>query len=522
MYDILFRGGLIVDGSGEKAFIGDLAVKDGIIAEIAAHIDGPAQKTIDATGLVVSPGFIDFHSHSDTTFLYDDRCQSKLYQGVTSEVAGQCGSTPFPNHPNNDNPKSAAAFFAPSMAEYIENCRKAGKGMSTNLMLLVGHGDLRTFVMGPENRAANPQELEQMRQILDRDMADGAWGLSLGLGYAPGVSSDQNELNLLGEIVARHDGLITSHMRNQSERTPEAMEEMFNIYRHCGARVHIAHFKAYDKENWGRAPEFADILHKAQADGIKASADVYPYNAAASGVTNAWPNWAIRGGSGEAVARATVGHPDYPRLLKDMGDIFATPEDGDSLYIVTTHGMMPEADGKTIRQIAQETGMTMAEAQLEVTRRTKAGADCILFGMSQDDVLHFMAQEDIVIGSDGSGFPLDPALVDGKPHPRNFGTFPRYLRMCRQHELCDLETAVHRITGRGAQLLGLKNRGLLRQGAVADITVFNPETISDQATFDEPVQPNIGIEHVVLAGRFALENGQQTDLRGGEFLLKNK
>ena len=524
VYDIILKGGTIVDGTGGPARAADLAISGGKIALIADHIDAPAAETVDVSGLAVAPGFIDSHSHSDSSCLIEGSTQSKIYQGVTTEVAGQCGHTPFPsgkgegNEPDGATEGKAGAFTAPSMEAFIQRAESENRKMSTNLILLVGHGSVRNAVIGSENRKVTASELEQMKELLDADMRAGAWGLSLGLGYAPGVSSDQDELNEMGAVVAKYDGIVTSHMRNQGVGTPQSLEEMYKIHRYSGVKVHISHYKVSGKANWGRADEFVEWIHAAQREGIKVSVDVYPYRASSSGITNSWPHWAIQGGREAAVSRTF--NEERPALLAELDKRFATPEDGDGLYVVTTHGKFPIADGKTIRQIAEDLGVSMSEAILEVTRQTGAGATCISFSMCDDDVMVMLAQDDFAIGSDGRGFSMDPAECEGKPHPRNFGTFPRFLRLARENDLCSLETAVHRMTGLPKDIMEIPDRGVLKEGYVADITVFDPKTVSDTGSFDDPIRKNTGIHHVLLGGEFALRDGEQTSLRAGRFLRK--
>lgn len=295
MYDYILRGGIVVDGTGSPAIEADVAIKDGKIAKIQRDIKEPAKEILDVTGLAVSPGFIDFHSHSDTGFLVDDRCESKIYQGITTELAGQCGSTIYPCPEDRLESlreyagESFKEFASSSFQEFLDKVTAHNKKMATNLVSLIGHGAIRVGVMGFEDRKATREELAQMQALLDRDMKAGAWGLSLGLGYSPGVSSDQEELNALGEVVAKYDGIITSHMRRQDEKTPESLEEMYEINRQTGAHVHIAHFKAAGRQNWGRAPEFVNNVADARTSGIHVTVDVYPYTAASSGITNSFP-----------------------------------------------------------------------------------------------------------------------------------------------------------------------------------------------------------------------------------------
>lgn len=525
MYQVLIKNSRIVDGTGAPSYVADLAVENGRIAKIAPEITEEAEMVIDGTGLVTAPGFIDMHSHSDTQFLLDNRGMSRIYQGVTSELAGQCGSTIYPcpeEHMDRIRQyagKSVEEYASPSFGEFLRKVRRDKKDMGTNLIPLIGHGALRCGVMGYENRKATEEELETMRQLLDADMRAGAWGLSLGLGYTPGVSSDQDELCSLGEIVSRYNGIVTSHMRYQDLRTPEALEEMYEINRRTGAHVHIAHFKASGKAAWGKAGEFAANVHAAQKAGIHVTVDCYPYTASSSGITNSFPKWSIKGGTGETV-RMLLDPERRGKLMAELEEIFKTKADGDALYVVSTGGMCPEADGKTIRELSEDLGISMAEAAAKVCVDTNAKASCIAFVMCEEDVDTMLSQNDFSIGSDGVSYSLIPEDNEGKPHPRNFGTFPRFLRLAREKKLCSLETAVRRITGLTAESIGLTDRGFLKEGMVADITVFDPETVTDKGTYENPFQKPEGICHVFMGGEPALLYGEQTEKRLGQFILR--
>lgn len=529
MQDYIFKNGKIVDGTGKAAFVGDVAVKDGIITKIAEKITDDAKEVIDITGLVISPGFIDIHSHSDTSFLKDSRCESRIYQGVTTELAGQCGSTIYPcpkdrmenmiNYAKNVEFDSDY-FASSSFAEFMEKCEKQGKTMSTNLISLIGHGALRVGVVGQEPRPMTEKELEEMAELLDADMKAGAWGVSLGLGYTPGINANQEELNTVGKVVSKYNGIITSHMRDQSVNSLKSLDEMYEIYRATGAQVHIAHLKASGKAAWGMVDKIYNDIKEAQAKGIKVTADMYPYNAASSGITNNFPKWSIVGGTQMAAKRLRDGGEEGQRIMEYLVENYQTKEDGDRLLVVTTYGKCPEADGKTVWEAAQHWGISMADAIKKITLDTDSHCVCISFAMHDDDVAYLLAKEDMVIGSDGSGMPLNPAENLGKPHPRNFGTFPRFLRLMREGNVCSIESAVSRFTGRSADILGLKDRGKLAEGMIADITVFNAETITDHNSFADPFVPCEGVEHVMMAGEFALKDKKQTDKRLGKFILK--
>jgi len=524
MFDYILKGGTVIDGTGQKAYPADVAMGEGTIAAIGSGLSCRQAKVLDATGLVVAPGFIDIHSHSDTSFLIDDRCESKLYQGVTSEVAGQCGASMFPclldrlAQLTESHDSEERAYTSTSFAQFRARVEQAGRRMGTNLLALVGHGTLRTGVLGYENRPATAAELAAMENLLERDLADGAWGLSLGLGYTPGISADLAELVALAKVVAKYNGHVPAHMRDQGDNTPQSLDEMYEINRQSGARVHIAHFKAGGKANFGRAPEFVRHVALARQSGVLVTVDVYPYTAASSGITNSFPKWAIQGGLNQTLIRLQT--EERESIHTFLSQAFSQREDGEALYVVSTNGRFPQADDKDIWQLSQELGLSMAETILTVTERTQARVICISHSMSQADVDFFLAQEDYAVGSDGRALPLDPTANKGKPHPRNFGTFPRFLRQAREQNFATLETAIHRISQLPAAIVGLTDRGVLKRGLVADLTVFCPQNISDRATYRDPFQKPVGIEHVFIGGRPALLQGWQTELRLGSFLLR--
>lgn len=415
--------------------------------------------------------------------------------------------------------KRFESFASGSFRQFLQKVEAQGKKMATNLVSLIGHGALRCGVMGYENRKATVAELDEMQNLLERDLLNGAWGLSLGLGYTPGLSSNQEELNALGHVVAKYGGIVTSHMRNQGTHTPRSLEEMYEINRKTGAHVHIAHFKVSGKTNWGRAPEFVQNVRDARQSGVNVTVDVYPYRAASSGITNSLPKWTIQGGKAMAVKR--LSGPERQQIIDHLDKSFQTQADGERLLVVGTGGHFPAADGKDIWELSHELGLSMAETIAAVTLQSNAQARCISFSMSDEDVDYMLAQEDYAIGSDGRGHSLSPSENDGKPHPRNYGTFPRFLRFAREKGFCSLETAVHRITQLPAEMIGLMDRGVLKVGMVGDLTVFDAASVADKATFADPFQKPVGIEHVFLAGQPAVLHGQQTEHRLGRFLHRN-
>ena len=530
MYDIIIKNGLIVDGLRNKPYKACIAILDGKIAKIASQIDKEAKRIIDANNLVVSPGFIDIHTHSDVSFIIDDRSESKIYQGVTTEVVGECGYTMYPAAPENiDNLRAYLRnsknidtdyYASCSFVQFLDKAKENNKKPANNWLTLIGHNALRTSVMGFEGRKATKDEIKQMVDLLDQEMKAGAWGLSLGLGYAPGIFADIEELVALGHVVAKYHGMVASHMRNQNDYIYDALDEMFEINKQTGAHVHIAHLKIGRKHNWGTSDKVLKHIRDAQQRGINVTCDMYPYEAASSGITNVLPKWTLAGGV-EKAAERFLG-PERELIMAELNEKFQEDADGDRVYIVSTKGLYPPADDKTITELAKELNITMAEAIEKVIVETKGHCSQINFAMHENDVKNFISEIDIAIGSDGSGMPLDPKLVDGKPHPRNFGTFPRFLKMAREHKLMSLEDAVYKMTALSACLMGIEDRGVLKEGYLADITVFDKDKVSDTATYRQPFAKPIGIDYVIVNGEIAVDNGEQTKSRNGQFIIKNQ
>lgn len=524
MVDIIIRDGCIVDGSGKPGFQADIAVQDGRIISIGNLADQTGRTELDASGLVVAPGFIDAHAHSDTTFLLDDTSAAKLYQGVTTEVVGQCGDSPFPALPSRMEAMKrewtdGENWYHTSFEEYFRHFQDSGKKMATNLALLVGHGCLRAGVLGYDDRPATPDELESMKAILRQDLHDGAWGMSLGLEYSPGLFSTPDELAALGSVVKECDGLIACHMRNEGLFINEAIEELLNVGRASGAHVHISHLKIDNYKAHGRAPEVWSLIENAKTEGVNVTADMYPYTASSTSLSIRCPQWTREGGEA-AVAQALQG-PRRAEIIDSLRSHYFNAERAETCLITDEKGYWPEIRGKTLRQVAEEYLHTTdyAEAAAEVLIRTHGETIGSFFVMSAEDMQYFLSQ-DICIGSDGFAYAADPAKIPSIPHPRSFGTFPEFFRLRREHEFCSLEQAVRRVTSKTADMLGMKDRGLLREGMVADITVFDPDMIAPRATHIDPVQLSTGVHHVIINGEIALKNGEQTDVRNGRILRK--
>lgn len=524
MDDIIIRGGLVVDGSGEPGFRADVAVKDGRIRAIGDLSGEKAARELDASGLVVAPGFFDAHCHSDTTFLLDSSGAAKLYQGVTTEVCGQCGFSPFPalpEHLGEVDPGEGVdqSWYCASFRDFTKKVEDGGWQMGVNLAPLTGHGSLRAGVLGYANRAVTDEELRSMQELLRQDLEAGVWGLSLGLEYSPGCFADQKEFAALGRVLKEYDAFLPAHLRNEGERLPQAIDELLSVGRETGVHVHISHLKLDNYRVHGTAPAIWKRIADARAAGVNVTADMYPYDACCTYLNNRCPKWVLEGGNG-AVEQVLAG-PRRQEVLDYIRDVYyPNAQRAATCLIQDDAGFWPEIVGHTLQEIADDMlHMDYPEAAAEILTRTHGLANCIFFVISEEDMLYFL-QQDIGIGSDGYSYPDDPKKIACLPHPRSFGAIARFLRLAREKQLCSLEEAVRRITSKGAAMLGMTDRGLLKVGYVADITVFDPAEIGDRATYLKPIQLARGVRHVVLGGQVALEDGVQTEIRAGRILRK--
>ncbi len=515
---LLIRGGTVLDGTGRPGFEADVEVKDGVITAVAPRLPaGAADRVLDARGLAVAPGFIDAHAHSDTMFLKDDSGASKLFQGITTEISGNCGSSPFPCP---DGKAEAGSWRCASFGEFLDRFDREKCRMAVNQALLVGHGSLRESVVGAEDRPATEAELEKMYRLLDEDLSQGAWGMSLGLEYAPGCFADTRELGFLAGAVKKHGGIVTCHMRSEGLHIGEAIDELVSIGRESGAHVHISHLKLDNHSVHGKAWEVWERIENARRCGVDITADVYPYTASSTTLTIRCPRWSLDGGD-EALLDRLAG-PRRREIVEGIRAHYPTADRAETCLFSDDGGLWPEIVGKTLKEVAETMLCTRdyAEAAARVIERTRARVWCVFFVMSKADMLYFLSR-DVSVGSDGRALPADPEKVGGKPHPRSYGAVAEFFRLAREKRLCTPEEAVNRVTLKTALRFGITDRGVIAAGKAADITVFDPDTIAPQATYLDPVRTAAGVRHVVVNGGVALENFAQTDWRGGRFLRQD-
>ena len=516
MDDILIRGGTVIDGTGSPGKRADVAVRNGIITAIGDLRGRGATVVLDAGGLTVAPGFIDAHTHSDIFFTEDDSAASRIFQGVTTDISGNCGSSPFPLAPSSED---VGSLSGASYADFLQRFRAGEYKMAINQAMLVGHGSLREYVVGPKDRRAAPEELERMKAILARDMDAGAFGLSLGLEYAPGCFADREELTELAKVVRGYDGIVTCHMRSEGLKIHEAIDELTEIGRASGAHVHISHLKLDNYRVHGRAEEVWGHVESARAGRYRVTADVYPYTASRTTLSIRCPKWSLDGGN-EALLRFLQG-PRREEIIEGIRTHYDNAERAETCLFSDDGGLWPEIKGKTLRFVAEKMLGTVdyASAAAEVLLRTRALVNCIFFVMSEEDMLYFLSR-DVCVSSDSQAMPGDPMRVTTCPHPRAYGATAGFFALAREKLHLTTEEAVRRVTGMTADCFALTDRGCLAEGKAADITIFDPEKIAARSTYLDPVQLAVGVRHVLVNGMIALKDGVQTDVRSGRFLKR--
>lgn len=528
-FDIAIVGGKVIDGTGAPWYYADLGIAGDRITAIARTRPGDvsplataAAEVIDARGRVVSPGFIDMHSHSDLTLLGNPTADSKVMQGVTTEVIGQCGVSASPISAERAAEVQALlgedgiAVDWRRFSEYA--ARVESLGMSVNVAGLVGHGTVRMDAMGFRQAAPTQDELAVMRRLVEEAMDDGAFGFSTGLIYTPGSYSTTDEVVELAKAAARHGGTYFTHMRSESRGLLAATNEAITIGREAGMPVQISHLKCAGAAR-GRSGELIELLASARAAGIEVTADQYPYTAGATSLAAMLPPWAHVGGQDEM--RARLRDPETRRRMRSdmLGTLPGWENDFGSITFadVLIAGCADHAlEGKCVQQVADERGQDAHDTMFDILADTDINTGMVVFMMKEEDVRAILAQEIVMIGSDSSG--VAPRL-GGKPHPRSYGTFVRVLgEYAREQKVISLAQAVHKMTGLPAAKLGLQDRGLLREGFRADIVVFDPGTVIDRATYQDPHQFPAGIAHVMVNGRFTVRDGEHTGSRPGSFL----
>jgi N-acyl-D-aspartate/D-glutamate deacylase len=532
-FDLLITNARIIDGTGGPSITGSVGVRDGRIVTIATgaggRVTGAATRIIDAGGRVLAPGFIDPHSHSDYALLTDGNAESKIRQGVTTEVIGESGSV-APQRATTERPwTDFAGYFAA-----VEKSK-----ISVNLLSYVGLGQVREAVMGNDERAPTPTELAKMTEIVTDAMKQGAYGASTGLIYSPNAYAKLDELIALTRPAAAAGGIYASHLRYDGEKLREGVEEAIAIGEATKIPVHIFHLKVTGAPNFGRMKEVIAIVAAAQKRGLEVWADQYPYVASSTGLSQTIPPWAHEGGGAKladrlkdpatrAKIRAEMDdpHPTWENRLISAGtwhnvQIASVPPQRSTDSARSSDSQRLESaykrfEGRRVDDAAREAGKDPYDFVFDMLIANRGNVSCVWFIISEDDLKLALQQPWVSIGSDGSALATSGPLRAGVPHPRNFGTFPRVLgKYVRDEHVLSLEEAVHKMSGLTAKQMHIGDRGLIKEGFAADLVIFDPATVSDRATFTDPFQYPVGISTVMVNGRVVLDNGRHTGQKPG-------
>jgi N-acyl-D-amino-acid deacylase len=538
MFDRIIRNGSIVDGAGEPLFVADIAITDGSISLISKDLDGAGRNEIDATGLVVAPGFIDIHSHSDISLFFEPHAQSKIMQGVTTEVVGNCGTSPAPlpvrSQYRNDlirqiegetfplSPSEKDVCTWPSQIDYIQYL--INKGISSNIIPLVGGATLRILAVGKKMKL-ELNDITLIRCMLAEELSRGVWGMSSGLFYVPESYYTKSELLELCEVLASEGRIWSVHMRDEGQQLFAAVDEVLDVAQRTGVSLQISHLKLEGKTNWGRTDELLGILHEAHDNGIDVSWDQYPYTAYGTNLISVIPpalreqgidnflkdlrNDEFKESVKEAMLQGTENWPSQLAEI-DWGQIIISQVQYDNTLM-----------GKTIEALAQERGDNPAEVILDLLITQQGAVNIVVPAMSEQDVRDIMQDSGTMISSDGKAVSPQGRYAQIHPHPRCYGAFPRVLgRYVREKGVLNLPEAIRKMTSLPASRLGLKDRGTIAEEQAADIVIFNPKTVVDCATFQQPARFPQGIEYVFVNGDVVVEEGQHTGRYPGKLLKR--
>ncbi|HZU22845.1 MAG TPA: D-aminoacylase [Terriglobales bacterium] len=528
-FDVLITNGHIIDGTGSPWYAADIGIRDGHIAAIGKLAGATAKQTIDARGMVVAPGFIDMLGQSELTILVNPHLPSKIFQGITTEITGEGGSVA----PLNDRIIAAESLeyqhlqLTPDwrdLAGYFSRLEKQGIGI--NLGTYIGATQVRRMVIGDDDRAPTPAELDQMRGLVRTAMQQGAMGVSTSLQYAPAPYAKTEELIALAAEASKFGGIYASHMRNEGDHVLEAIDEAVRIGREAQIPVEIWHIKAAGKKNWGRMPEIVARVNAARASGVEVTADTYAYTAWFNSMSAFIPPWAHDGGDAKLIER--LRDPvQRARMKKDMLDPNGNWDnewqeipgpDAVLIGVVKNPRLLP-LQGKRLDQIAREQGKDPLDALMDILVEDAGATECAVFGMSEPDVVLALQQPWTMVDNDSSGTAPDGILGKEHPHPRAYATFPRIIhKYVEQEHKLTLEDAIRKFSSLPAEKMRLGDRGVLKQGMWGDVVIFDPAQVRDVATFDNPNQLSVGMRYVLVNGVPVIAAGKATNALPGKVL----
>lgn len=528
-YDLLIKHGRIIDGAGAAAFAGDIGIKNERIAKIGNLANATATRTIDASGLVVAPGFIDMLGQSETYLLIDPRGMSKVMMGVTTEITGEGESIAPINERQIKEQEDFLKRFSlkidwRTLDEYFKRLERQHTGL--NLGTFVGATQVREYVVGYDNRPPTTDELERMKQLVADAMREGALGLSTSLQYVPARFAKTDELVELAKVARQFGGIYATHQRSEANALDASLSEVFEIARRAQIPVEIWHLKTAYKKNWGRMPEVLKKIGDAHTNGLDISADVYPYIAGSTSLSACLPPWALEGGTDKMMER--LRDPATRERLKK--EISSDQHDWENIYLgsggpsgvligAVVNRDLEALQGKRIAEIAAEQKKDPLDALFDLILADHGQTGAIYFMMSEEDLRAAMRAPFVSFCTDSGSRGTDGPLAGSKSHPRGWGTYPRILgRYVRDEKILSLESAIQKMTGGPAARVGLRDRGLLREGMFADVTIFDPAKVIDRATFESPNQYPAGIEYVLVNGKVSVDKGHRTAVLAGKVI----
>ena len=531
MFDTLILHGTVVDGTGGPSYSGDVGISGGRIAAVGRLAEADSRRKIDARGCVVAPGFIDIHGHSDLTLLEDPGGESKAYQGVTTEVTGNCSFSPFPA--GSAGPEvlqrqlektliSKRAWTWSTLDDWASDLESSGT--SINVAPQVGHAALRVAAGALDDGPVDPDRMREMQRLAAEAVEQGAFAISTGLSGAPSGYASTDEIVALCESIAHYDGAFyATHARVGAGRHLSSIEEAVEIGRRADIPVQFSHLSITEKHAYGDGPRMVDIFERARDQGLDVTYDMYPYTAAGAGLKQVVPSWAQAGTVDDYMAR--LRDPGTrARIRKEVADgVREVPPRWDTWRIAFARANGNKAlVGRSVLEIASERGVEPAEAVLQMVEDEGGNVMTLVHNRTESDVRYFMGHPLSMFGSDGRAISPDGFYGTGRPHPRFYGTYPRVLgRYVRERPaVLSLESAVHKMTGLPARRLGLSDRGQLMEGSQADLVVFDPDTVIDNATYDNPQQYPDGIPFVLVAGAAVIDHGRHTGARPGRVLRR--
>ncbi|AOT02594.1 N-acyl-D-amino-acid deacylase family protein [Arthrobacter sp. U41] len=532
MRDIVFRGASVVDGTGAAAFTADVSVADGRIDTVGSVARGSAV-SVDARGMVLSPGFIDLHTHSDFALPIYPRASSMTRQGVTTQLTGNCGFSPFPVvDARADMLREYSGFLDAglpwgswsSASEYLKLLDALP--LAGNVACLVGHGTVRMAVMGFDTGVPDPSQLEAMRAFVEEGMQAGTFGVSTGLTYAPASAAAIEELVAVAAAVAPYGGFYATHIRSEATTLLEAVAEALEVGRRGHVPVQLSHHKIMGRDNWPKLAASLALIESARADGLDVMLDQYPYTAGSTTLAVILPRWALVGGV--AAMRQRLASPENRAEIRAViadqrpEDLVAGLRVFEPDFVVIAEvpeGPLAEYIGLTVTDVARRRNQEPVDTVLDLLAAAGGDILTVVHGQSEENLRTIMANEFTAIASDG--WTLSPE-AGGRPHPRNYGTYARVLgRYVREEQVLGLEDAVRKMTSLPASRMGLSDRGVIREGAAADLVLFDPSTVADRADFDRPHQFSAGVRTVVVNGRIVIDDGEDTGAVSGTVLRKN-